>query len=181
MHKPAEPVNFGLIARFRDVDSLMDAANRVREAGYRKVDAYTPFPIHGLSDALGMKPTKLPLIVLLAGIVGAMAGFGMQYFAQVIHYPMNIGGRPLYSWPAWIPITFEVTVLVASLAAVVGMMALNGLPRPHHPVFGVKGFDRASDDKFFLSVESTDEQFDDQKTREFLQSLGAMEVSDVPN
>lgn len=181
MHKQIEPRNFGLIARFRDVDSLMSAAHKVREAGYRKVDAYTPFPIHGLSDALGMKPTKLPLFVLLAGIAGALGGFGMQYFAQVIHYPMNIGGRPLYSWPAWIPITFEVTVLLASLTAVVGMLALNGLPRPHHPVFGVKGFDRASDDRFYLSVESNDEKYDDRETRAFLESIGAMEVQDVPN
>ena len=180
MMKPVEPESFGLIARFDSVDALMHAAERVRDAGYTKVDAYTPFPIEGLTESLGAPKTKLPALVLGAGIIGGLSGFGMQYFAQVIHYPYNIGGKPLYSWPAWIPITFEVTVLFAAFTAAIGMLVLNGLPQPYHPVFNVRGFERATEDRFFLSIESTDPKFEERAVRDLFQAAGAQEVSDVP-
>lgn len=171
---------FGVIGQFDDVTSLMKAARAVRQAGYTRTDAYTPFPVHGLDDELGVKKTKLPMIVLTAGIIGALTGFGMQYFAMAIHYPLNIGGKPLNSWPAFIPITFEVTVLFASLSAVIGMLALNGLPQPYHPVFHAKNFERASEDMFFLCIESDDPRFDAEEARQLLAKAGAAEVSDVP-
>lgn len=171
---------YGVMAQFDDVDSLLTAARKVRDAGYTRTDAYTPFPVHGLDDALGVRKTILPAIVLSGGILGGLTGFGMQYFAWVIHYPINIAGKPPNSWPAFIPITFEVTVLFASLAAVVGMLALNGLPSPYHPTFHVKNFERASDDLFFLCIESEDPKFDKDEARRFLSSVGAAEVTDVP-
>lgn len=171
---------FGVMAQFDDVTSLMRAARQVRQAGYTRTDAFTPYPVHGLDDELGVKKTVLPKLVLGAGIIGGLTGFGMQYFAWVIHYPLNIGGKPLNSWPAFIPITFEVTVLFAALTAVVGMLALNGLPQPYHPVFHARNFERASEDLFFLCIESDDPKFDADEARRFLSSVGAVEVSDVP-
>ncbi|MDX1584925.1 MAG: DUF3341 domain-containing protein [Thermoanaerobaculia bacterium] len=171
---------YGVMAQFEDVDSLLKAARKLRDAGYTRTDAYTPYPVHGLDDELRVRKTILPAIVLGGGIVGGLTGFGMQYFAWVIHYPMNIGGKPLNSWPAFIPITFEVTVLFAALAAVVGMLALNGLPQPYHPVFNAKDFERASEDRFFLCIESVDPKFDPDEARRFLSSAGAVEVTDVP-
>lgn len=180
--KPARPsAIFGVIGQFEDVSQLMHAANGVRTAGYTRTDAYTPFPVHGLDDALGVRKTILPKMVLGAGILGGLAGFGMQYFAWVIHYPLNIGGKPLNSWPAFIPITFEVTILFAALTAVVGMLALNGLPQPYHPVFHTRNFERASEDLFFLCIESDDPKFDADEARQLLAKLGAVEVSDVPH
>lgn len=174
------PSSFGLIARFDSVEALMHAAERVRDAGYTRVDAYTPFPIEGLTASLGLPKTKLPALVLAAGIIGGLTGFGMQYFAQVIHYPYNIGGKPLYSWPAWIPITFEVTILFAAFTAAIAMIVLNGLPQPYHPVFNVKGFERATEDRFFISIESTDPKFEEGAVRDLFRAAGAAEVSDVP-
>lgn len=171
---------FGVIGQFDDVTSLLRAARRVRTSGYTRTDAFTPYPVHGLDDELGVRKTVLPKIVLTAGILGALTGFGMQYFAMAIHYPLNIGGKPLNSWPAFIPITFEVTVLFAALSAVVGMLALNGLPQPYHPVFHTKNFERASEDLFFLCIESDDPKFDAAEARELLAAAGAVEVSDVP-
>jgi hypothetical protein len=172
---------FGVIGQFDDPGALIGAVRSVREAGYTRIDAYTPYPVHGLDDELGVRGTKLPMIVLIAGIVGAFTGFGMQYFAMAVHLPLNIGGKPLNSWPAFIPITFEVTILFAALAAVIGMLALNRLPQPYHPVFHAKNFERASVDQFFLCIESDDPRFDQVEARNLLASTGAVEVSDVPH
>ncbi len=169
----------GLMAEFEDPRDLVLAARRAYQEGYRKMDAYSPFPIEGLAEEIGHHRSWLPLIVLIGGIIGALGGFGFQYYLAAIVYPLNIGGRPLNSWPAFIPITFETTVLLAALSAVLGMILLNGLPRPHHPVFNVPRFELASRDHFFLCIEAEDPKFDRETTRRFFQSLNPHEVSDV--
>ncbi len=170
---------YGLIAEFETPGQLLKAARRAREEGYRKMDAYSPFPIEGLSEEVGFHHTRLPAIVLIAGIVGGLSGFGMQYWISKIDYPLNVGGRPLNSWPSFIPVTFELTILFAALSAVIGMIVLNGLPMPYHPVFGAPTFARASEDRFFLAIEATDAKFDRKETRVFLESLGAFAVNEV--
>jgi len=170
---------YGLVAEFESPTALVEAANRAREAGYRKMDAYSPFPIEDLHHALGLRDTKLPWIVLGGGLTGALAGYGLQYWASTIAYPINIGGRPLHSWPSFIVPPFETTILVAAGAAVLGMILLNGLPMPYHPIFNSRRFAMASRDRFFLCIESKDPRFDQTTTRRFLESLGPREVSDV--
>ena len=169
----------GLMAEFEDPTALVDAAAKARAAGYRRVDAYSPFPIEELHEAMGAHQSRLPLIVLIGGLVGCISGFFLQYWASVIAYPLNVGGRPFNSWPAFIPVTFECTILGASLAAVLGMLALNGLPMPYHPVFNVSRFALASRNRFFLCIEARDRQFDLDATRRFLETLGPREVSVV--
>lgn len=175
------PPIYGLLAEFDSPTAVVDAARRAHDAGYRKMDAYSPFPIEDLTEAIGFRHTRLPMIVLTGGILGAVGGFGLQYWVSVIEYPVNVGGRPFLSWPSFIPVTFETTVLVAALFAVLGMLALNGMPMPYHPVFNVPEFALASKDKFFLCLEAADPQFDPISSRKFLESLGPKSVWEVPH
>ncbi len=184
----AHPVNadeaegltlWGLVAEFPDAPELIAASQQTRAAGFRKIDGFTPFPVEGLSEALGQTDTYVPYIMLAAGISGAVLAFGGIQYLVGQDYLLNIGGRPVFSWPLWIPVTFEVTVLLAALTGIAGMFALNGLPSPYHPLFDAPGFDRASDDKFFLCIEASDPKFDLLQTREFLSGLGADRVSAV--
>jgi hypothetical protein len=169
-----------LLAEFGDAEALVNAAARVHQAGYRGFEAYSPMPVEGLAEAIGFRRTRVPLVVLVGGVVGMVGGYALQYYCAVIAYPINIGGRPLNSWPAFIPVTFEMTVLGAALAAVLGMLAMNGLPRPHHPLFGVPQFDRATRDRFFLCVLKADPLYHERTTRKLLEQLDAREVIDVP-
>jgi len=178
-HEPQTELVHGLMAEFDNPTDLVEAANRARLAGYTSMDAYTPFPIEELDEALALKKNRLPLIVLLGGIFGGGGGYFLEYWTQVIAWPMNIGGRPFHSWPHFIPVTFECTVLGASLAAFVGMLALNGLPQPYHPVFNVPRFALASRNRFLLCVEARDPLFDLERTRRFLETLSPREVSTV--
>ena len=172
-------VIYGLMAEFDNPTSLVTATERAHGEGYRCMDAYSPYPIEELHHALGSKPTKLPLIVLIGGLIGCIGGYALQYWSSVIAYPLNIGGKPLHSWPAFIPVTFECTILAAALSCVLGMLALNGLPMPYHAVFSVPRFALASRNRFFLCIESKDPKFDLEGTRRFLETLEPREVSTV--
>jgi hypothetical protein len=173
------PPIHGLMAEFSEPNELIAAVRRAREAGYRQLDAYTPYPIEEVSEALGFHHNRLPLLVLIGGILGGLGGYGLQYWASVIEYPINVGGRPFHSWVSFIPITFECTVLVAALTAVLGMLALNGLPMPYHPVFNVPRFALATRDRFFLCIEGTDPLFDRDTTRRFLERQVPRSISEV--
>jgi hypothetical protein len=175
-----EPRVYGLLAEFAQPENLLAAATAAHAAGYRRMDAYTPFPVHGLSEAIGLRQTRLPTIVLIGGILGACIGFGMQYWYETTHSPMNIGGRPHNSWPSFIVITFEMTILCAALSCVLGMLALNGLPQPYHPLFNVPSFELASRSHFFLCIEARDPKFDLDETREFLEHLRPIAIYVVP-
>jgi hypothetical protein len=175
---PRPPI-YGLMAEFPSADALIAAAHQVHAAGFQKVDAYTPYPIEAVSEALALPASKVPLLVLIGGLLGGFGGYMLQYWSQVIRYPMNIGGRPVHSWPAFIVPTFECTILGAALTAVIGMILLNGLPQPYHPVFNVPRFALASRDRYFLVIEARDPKFDSAATRSFLAGLNASEVSEV--
>jgi len=178
LHDPQPPI-YGLMAEFPSADALVAAAHQVHEAGFQKVDAYSPYPIEAVSEALDLPRSKVPLLVLVGGLLGGLGGYMLQYWSQVIRYPMNIGGRPVHSWPSFIVPTFECTILGAALTAVIGMILLNGLPLPYHPVFNVPRFALASRDRFFLVIEAVDPKFDPDATRSFLADLNASEVSEV--
>ncbi len=167
---------YGLMAEFDSPEHLLDAARRAFAAGFRRLDAYSPFPVEGLAEAIGFHRTRVPLIVLIGGILGCVGGFFLQYWAAVIDYPINIGGRPLNSWPSFIPVTFELTILIAALSAFFGVLALNRLPMPYHPVFNVERFELASRNRFFLCIEAADPKFDLEATRGFLEESGPLGV-----
>jgi hypothetical protein len=170
----------GLMAEFVNAEELLAAAKAAREHGYRQMDAYTPFPVENLAEHLGRKKSRVPLIVLIAAICGGTGGYFMQWYAAVIDYPINVAGRPLHTIPAFIPITFELTILSGALAGLFSMLLLNRLPQLHHPVFNAPGFARASTDKFFLCVESSDPKFDLVATRKFLATFRPLLISEVP-
>jgi hypothetical protein len=173
------PSLYGVMAEFDNPTDLVAAARRTYESGYRRINGYSPYPIEELSEAIGFTRTSLPLIVLIGGILGGLGGFFMQYWMEVINYPLNVGGKPYNSWPAFVPITFECTVLCAALAAVLGMLALNKLPQPYHPVFNAPNFALATRDRFFLVIEANDPKFEHDDVTQFMKSLEAKDVCDV--
>jgi hypothetical protein len=178
----SEPINptYGVMAEFDSAQAIVDAARRTMGEGFTKVEAYTPVPIEELNDIIHKKRTILPTLSLLGGLAGMATGFALQYWASVIEYPMNIGGRPFASWPAFVIPSYELTILFSALATAGGMIALNGLPQPYHPVFNTPRFSLASSDKFFLVIEADDAKYDGHSTSRFLQDIGAKGVYDVP-
>jgi len=170
---------YGFLAEFEDPESLKQCIRRARQEGFKCIDAYTPFPVEGVPEELGVGHSSVPLIVLIGGLVGCFGGFGLQYWVSAVAYPINVGGKPFDSWPAFIPVTFECTILVAALACVLGMLALNGLPQPYHPVFNVPRFALASRNRFFLCIEARDPRFHLEETRRFLETLNPREVTTV--
>lgn len=179
MTKHEEKGTYGLMAEFDDPSLIVAAARRTYQAGYRRINAYSPYPIEELAEAIGFRRNMVPLATLVCGLLGAAGGFALQYWTSAIAYPLNVGGRPLLSLPAFIPVTFECTILLASFGAFIGNLLMNQLPQPYHPVFNVPSFSRASQDRYFLCVKSDDPKFNDAETRAFLASLGAKEVSNV--
>ncbi len=179
MRRHAKPALYGMVAEFDNPEDIIVAALRTREAGYRHLDAFTPFPVHGLDDAIAFVDNRPSWVIFFCGLLGAAVGYGLQFFVNVMDYPLNIGGRPYQSWPSFIPVTFECTILFSAFGAVVGMLAMNGLPQPYHPVFNAPRFDLASQDRFFLCIEATDPKFNREETERFLESLNPHSVSAV--
>ncbi|MGC8667734.1 MAG: DUF3341 domain-containing protein [Chthonomonadales bacterium] len=179
METHGAPKVYGMLAEFGDAEEIVVAAGKAKEAGYVRLDAFTPYPVHGLPEAIGFRDVLVPWLIFFGGVCGAVGGFALQYWINVVDYPMDIGGRPFVTWPSFIPVTFECTVLFAAFAAVIGMLMLNGLPRPHHPVFNADRFARASQDRFFLCIEARDPRYDAAATRRFLEGLGAISVEEV--
>jgi hypothetical protein len=177
--KTQAPRLYGVMAEFDNPTDLVAAARRTYQAGYRRINGYSPYPIEELSEAIGFTHTSLPIIVLIGGILGGLGGFFMQYWMEVIDYPLNVGGKPYNSWPAFIPITFECTILCAAFAAVFGMLALNKLPQPYHPVFNAPNFALATRDSFFLVIEASDRKFQHDTVMEFMRDLRPKDLVDV--
>src|ERR1700677_1052822 len=173
--------SYGLMAEFDSAQELVAAAHKTHEAGYNKIDAYSPFPIEGLAEAIGFPKKRVALVVLIGGLIGLISAYSLQYWVAVITFPTNIGGRPYQSWPSCIIVTFELTILFGGLSAAIGMLALNGLPMPYHPVFNVPEFAKASENKFFLVVFSSDPNYDPAGTRSFLSSLAPRMIAEVPS
>ncbi len=180
-HSAMTPALYGLVAEFDTPTDMVVAAKAAYAAGYRKMDAYSPYPVEEASEAIGFHKTRVPLIVLMGGILGGLSGYALQYWINVIDYPLNIGGRPFHSWPAFIVPTFELTVLFAGLSGVFGMFALNGLPMPYHPLFNVERFGAVTRDKFFVCIEAADPKFDLVNTQQFLMALKPLSISEVPH
>jgi hypothetical protein len=178
-HRRHAPPLYGVMGEFAGPNDLVAAARKVYSLGYRRINGYSPYPIEELSEAIGFTHTRLPLIVFIGGVLGGLGGYFMQYYMEVIDYPLNVGGKPLHSWPAFIPITFECIVLAAAFSAVLGMLVLNRLPQPYHPVFNVPNFAMATRDRFFLAVEANDPKFNHDEVVNLLKSLDALEVNDV--
>ena len=172
---------YGIMAEFDSASDLVAAARKTHEAGYRKIDAYSPFPVEELAEAIGFHKNRVPLVTLIGAIIGGLSGYLMQYWIAAVDYPINVGGRPFHSWPSFIVVTFEMTILFGGIFAVLGMLALNGLPMPYHPVFNVPRFAMATKDRFFLIVFSTDPKYSPTGTRQFLDSLGPRSISEVPS
>jgi hypothetical protein len=178
-HAPLKPDIYAIVAEFETPDQLLHAAERSREFGFRGIDAFSPFPIHGLSEATGFKCNLVPWMFLIGGIVGGLAGIALEAFVSVMDLPLDVGGKPLFSTASFFPIMFECTILFSALSGAIGMMALNGFPRPHHPVFDCPGFERATQDRFFLAIEANDPLYDEEETRRFLATLHPLNVSVV--
>jgi hypothetical protein len=172
---------YGLMAEFDSAQDLVAAAQKTHAEGYRKIDAYSPFPVEGLAEAIGFHKNRVSLVVLIGGLIGLLSAYSLQYWVAVITYPTNIGGRPYHSWPSFIIVTFELTILFGGISSAIGMLALNGLPLPYHPVFNVPEFGKATDNKFFLVVESTDPNYDAARTRSFLSGLSPRMIAEVPS
>jgi len=172
---------YGLMAEFDSAQELVDAAHKTHRAGYHEIDAYSPFPVEGLAEAIGFHKNRVPFVVLIGGLIGGLSGYALQYWISAVSYPINVGGRPYHSWPSFIIVTFEMTILFAGLSAVFGMLALNGLPMPYHPVFNVPAFAKVTENKFFLVVFASDPEYDAARTRAFLQGLAPRSVSEVPS
>ncbi len=177
-HDPIGP--YGLIAEFDRTEDVIEATQAAYDHGYRQMEAYSPFPVDGLAEALGFKKNRIAACVLIGGVTGGLTGFFMQWYSAVLSYPIDVGGRPLNSWPAFIPITFEMTILFAALSAVLGMLGLNGLPRPHHPIFNAPNFVMASRNRFFLCLQSRDPLFDEVESRRFLEKFKPKSINVVP-
>lgn len=171
---------YGLLAEYETADELVAAAKKVSDEGYKQIDGYSPYPVPGVADAIKFPFPEMAIVMLLGGLIGAVAGFTMQYYTAAIDYPLNVAGRPLNSWPSFIPVTFEMTVLTCGLSGVFGLMILCGLPQPHHPLFNVPAFERASQDRFFLCVEAKDKKFDKDTVQTLLQSTQPLAVMEVP-
>jgi hypothetical protein len=176
----SKPKLYGLLAKFDSSEHLIAAVKRVAQSGYRRFDAYTPYPVEELDRAMRLKPSPLPYVILGGGILGGVGGFFMQAYAQVVDLPLNIGGRPLFSWPAYVPISFELTVLLGAVFGILGLFAATRFPQPYHPVFNSEDFnEHGSQDAFYLDIEAADPSFDLERTRKFMEELGAIMVSEI--